>query len=654
MLLGVTVSCLAKGASRILTESNRRLHRGWRGSGLLVILQVILLAWIVSIPARAEGSLLSSRAYWVDPSGVATLVDAMAAPFQPYTDIISEGYTRSSLWLRLEIAGQSSVEPIALIVQPPFLEHIELYQPNGVEARSVSPLVSGRDIVPNEVNHVGISSGFVLGASATPRTLYLRISSSTALTADVAVMSLNDAMNANRRFEGFLAVYVALLAGICLWGLVSWMVRREAIYGFFVLRQAYSLLFLFALFGLLRFYVFPDVVSIEVRGVVYVFIVVTVIITIGYFDLRLLSAFGASTWVSKVLGGALFLPLISVVLLLLGQQGAALRFNASIINIVILLTCLLAFSVKDPERDRFGSSAVWTIRIGFVVTTLIICIPILMYLNLVPTKMPAIYLIVSQSLISATIMVSLLTIRSRRRDFAAQQALLDIQIKERELREESQRRSEKERFLSMLTHELRNPLGVIRLVTDTTSPTGKTIEKAALDMTGVIERVEQSEKLESQPPSPDPSYIGLGTFLDELAQNIPFRQRLRVHCDVGLSILTDGPILRFILRNLLDNAIKYSPAETPIMLVASSTSSDGEAGVKIEVINRTGEAGAPDPAKLYTKYYRNKRAHHQPGSGLGLFLVSSWVRALGGTIDYQLLQNDDGSQSVSFELLLPS
>ena len=578
----------------------------------------------------------------------------MAAPFQPYTGVISEGYTRSSLWVRLDIAGQSSAEPIALIVEPPFLERIELYQPNGGEGRLVTPLVSGRDIVPNEVNHVGLSSGFVLGPSPTPRTLYLRISSSTTLTANVAVMPLNDAMNANRRFEGFLAVYVALLTGICLWGLVSWMVRREAIYGLFVLRQAYSLLLILALFGLLRFYFFPDTVSIDVRGVIYVFIIVSVICATGYFDLRLLSAFGANAWVSRALGGALFLPLISVVLLLLGEQGTALHFNNAIVNLIMLLTCLLAFSVKDPERDRFGSSAVWIIRIGFLVTTLVVCIPVLMHLNVVPTKMPAVYFIVSQALISAIILVSLLTIRSRRRDFAAQQALLDIQIKDRELQEESQRRCEKEKFLSMLTHELRNPLGVIRLVTDTTSSTGKTIEKAALDMTGVIERVEQSEKLESKPPSPDPSFIGLGMFLDELTQSIPLRQRFQVRCDVGLSILTDGPILSSILRNLVDNAIKYSPAETPIILAASSASSDGEAGVKIEVVNRTGEAGVPDPAKLYTKYYRNKRAHHQPGSGLGLFLVASWIKALGGKIDYQLLQNDDGSQSVSFQLWLPS
>jgi signal transduction histidine kinase len=68
--------------------------------------------------------------------------------------------------------------------------------------------------------------------------------------------------------------------------------------------------------------------------------------------------------------------------------------------------------------------------------------------------------------------------------------LIQVQIAERELREESRRRSERETFLSMLTHELRNPLGVIRLVADTKSPGGCTIEKAAQDMAGVVERVE--------------------------------------------------------------------------------------------------------------------------------------------------------------------
>jgi signal transduction histidine kinase len=173
-------------------------------------------------------------------------------------------------------------------------------------------------------------------------------------------------------------------------------------------------------------------------------------------------------------------------------------------------------------------------------------------------------------------------------------------------------------------------------------------------MAGVIERVEQSEKLDSQPVSPDLAPVDLTTFFDELVAEKPFLGRVQVVHGEALSVSTDGVILRSILRNLLDNALKYSPTDTPIMLAASSVTSGERAGVRLEVVNRVGEAGAPDPEKLYTKYYRSRRAQHQPGSGLGLFLVANWARTLRASIDYRLLRCENGAESVSFSLWVPS
>lgn len=597
--------------------------------------------------------MLKSQSYWVDHSGRAEIAEAMSAPFTPYDGIVSEGYTRAALWLRLEIEGRGAPGPIAVVVHPPFLERIDLYEPSPANAPDALHLVSGRDIMPNDVNHVGLSSGFIVDPSPEPRTLYLRISSSTTLTANVTVMPLKDALIANQRLEVVLAVYIAFLIGLCLWGLVSWLVRQEAIYGFFVFRQFYSLLLFLAFFGLMRFF-YPDDLSPAARSFIYTFILVTVVAVTGSFDLKLLSGFGAARWLRWTLGVILILPAISLSYLILGQPGDALHLNALIVNLVMLTTCLLAFSVQDPERETYGASAMWIIRIGFVLMAFVIMVPVFMHLNVIRTRMMAVNFIFLHAILSASIMVLLLTIRARRRDLAAQQALLQVQATERELFEESRRRSEKEKFLSMLTHELRNPLGVIRLVADTKSSSGRTIEKAAQDMAGVIERVEQSEKLDSQPPALDPVLIDLDGFLRGLAAEQPFRGRVKLTMEDAGAVSTDGLILRSVLRNLLDNAMKYSPAGTPIELAASPAVSAGREGVRLQVINRVGEAGAPDPAKLYTKYYRSKRAHHQPGSGLGLFLVANWAKALGGNIDYDLLRNGDGSQSVSFSLWLPA
>lgn len=636
---------------RILTEPN---SRPWRWKAWVFAIHLAIFACCLSFvaEAKAEESLLVSQSYWVDGTGRAEVTDAMAAHYQPHDGIISEGYTHAALWLKLEIGNEGS-GPVAVVVNPPFLERMDLYATGAEAGRPLLHLVSGRDVVPNEVNHVGLSSGFIVEPSEGPQTLFLRISSSTTLTANVAVMSLKDAMMANQRLEAILAVYVAFLIGLCLWGLVSWLVRKEAIYGFFVLRQLYSLLFFLAFFGLLRFF-YPDDLSSTARGHIYDFILVTVVAVTGSFDLKLLSSFGAARWLGRILGAILCLPVIGVIVLLLGKPSEALHFNAYVVNLVMVITCLLAFSVRDHEGEQHGPSAVWIIRAGFLLLSVIIMVPSLMHLKVIPTRMTAVNFIFTHALLSAMIMVALLTIRARRRDLAAQQAILQVHVKERELFEESQRRNEKERFLSMLTHELRNPLGVIRLVADSKSPDGRTIEKAAQDMAGVIERVEQSEKLDGRPLALDPVHIELDEFLGALAAEKPFRGRVKISCEDPLAISIDGLILRSVLRNLLDNAMKYSPANSPIELVASSYLSSGRDGVRLQVINEVGEAGVPDPAKLYTKYYRSKRAHHQPGSGLGLYLVANWVRALGGEIAYDLLGNSDGSQSVSFSMWVPT
>lgn len=645
--------CLvSEGAIGILTKTYTTRRRWW-WVALFVALHFSILACCLSVQAEAGESLLKSQSYWVDASGRAELSDVIAAEFAPHDGIISEGYTRSALWLKLEIAGGDATGPVAVVVHPPFLERIDLYVPNKENASGALHLVSGRDVVPDDVNHVGLSSGFIIDPSPVPRTVYLRISSPTTLTAEVDVMPLKDAMVANQRLEVILAVYIAFLIGLCLWGLVSWLVRREAIYGFFVFRQFYSLLLFLAFFGLMRFF-YPDDLAAPARSFIYTFILVTVVAVTGSFDLKLLSSFGASRWLGWALGSILVLPVISIACLLLGRPGIALHFNAFVVNLFMVATCLLAFSVRDSEREKYGSSAIWIIRLGFVLMAFVIMVPVFMHLNVIKTRMTAVNFIFLHALLSASIMVLLLTIRARRRDLAAQQALLQVQLTARELREESQRRSEKEKFLSMLTHELRNPLGVIRLVADARSPDGQTIEKAAQDMAGVIERVEQSEKLDSQLLAVDPVLIELDKFLCTLAAERPFRGRVTVSSESTLAVSTDGLILRSVLRNLLDNAMKYGAVDTPIELAASSSLSAGRKGVRLQVINRVGEAGVPDPAKLYTKYYRSKRAHHQPGSGLGLFLVANWARALGGNVDYELQQHDDGSQQVAFSLWVPA
>lgn len=229
----------------------------------------------------------------------------------------------------------------------------------------------------------------------------------------------------------------------------------------------------------------------------------------------------------------------------------------------------------------------------------------------------------------------------------------EYEIKERELRQESERRAEKERFLSMLVHELRNPLSVIHLRTSKNSPSGVAVHQAAREMAQIIERVEQSEALEQASPRTLKSNVDLGLLLRELAAEHTAASRILVDAPTQVTAASDRDLLRSIVINLLDNASKYSPDASPIHMALAEHSDDGTEGAQISIVNEVGEAGAPDAARLFTKYYRSPGAHRRPGSGLGLFLIANWAKSLGGTVDYDRDDDAIGNSVVRFSLWLP-
>ena len=94
-------------------------------------------------------------------------------------------------------------------------------------------------------------------------------------------------------------------------------------------------------------------------------------------------------------------------------------------------------------------------------------------------------------------------------------------------------------------------------------------------------------------------------------------------------VLADPARLRQVLLNLIENADKYSPAETPIQLVLRATS-DGSA---IDVIDQG--IGIPEAEldKVFERFQRGSNAPEKTGSGLGLSVVKLLVEGMGGSIE---------------------
>ena len=102
-----------------------------------------------------------------------------------------------------------------------------------------------------------------------------------------------------------------------------------------------------------------------------------------------------------------------------------------------------------------------------------------------------------------------------------------------------------------------------------------------------------------------------------------------------------------VLVNLLDNAVKYSPEDTPVRLRAWA---DGEM-LAVEVADRGLGIPPEDLSRVFDKFYRVKHSG-AGGTGLGLAISKGIIEAHGGKI--RVCNREGGGAVVRFELPLRS
>jgi two-component system sensor histidine kinase KdpD len=111
-----------------------------------------------------------------------------------------------------------------------------------------------------------------------------------------------------------------------------------------------------------------------------------------------------------------------------------------------------------------------------------------------------------------------------------------------------------------------------------------------------------------------------------------------------LSVEADRDLIGLALRQLLDNAIKYSPPTSTIEVAAQ-----GNGLVEIAVRNSGATIPERERARIFDRFYRGGQARQVPGTGMGLAIVQEIVRAHGGTLRVESSRED----GTTFTLSLP-
>jgi two-component system, OmpR family, sensor histidine kinase KdpD len=128
-----------------------------------------------------------------------------------------------------------------------------------------------------------------------------------------------------------------------------------------------------------------------------------------------------------------------------------------------------------------------------------------------------------------------------------------------------------------------------------------------------------------------------------------FERRLEGHklltnVPEGMTVDADRELLGLALRQLLDNALKYSPSTSTIEIHARENGA-------VEVTVRNTESTIPEreQARVVERFYRGTHAGHVSGTGMGLAIVRQIVQAHGGTLTISSAP-DSGT---AFSLSLP-
>lgn len=214
-------------------------------------------------------------------------------------------------------------------------------------------------------------------------------------------------------------------------------------------------------------------------------------------------------------------------------------------------------------------------------------------------------------------------------------------------------------FINNVTHELKTPLATLSLASTTLSKKIKTDEGKYIEIIqSEVDRLKQSvddilqaSLSESRfPVSKQP--IDLDPFLKE--QLAEFQQQYAAQMvSIGFrgnatkTIQSHQPTLEKILRNLVDNAVKYGGKNIEVATSQNQKSTT--------LLVKDDGSGIPKEyqSKIFNKFYRipeEQNRHNVKGFGLGLHIVKSSVNKLKGRIE--VLSNH--TKGITFKITLPN
>jgi len=202
-----------------------------------------------------------------------------------------------------------------------------------------------------------------------------------------------------------------------------------------------------------------------------------------------------------------------------------------------------------------------------------------------------------------------------------------------------------------IMHDIRNPLSTIslesqlldtRLYRDDARDTSRAVERISLNVTFIDRMIQDlidlcaigADRLELRRVPTE-----LGCLVEQVIDRaVATRDRGRVFCDPHPAITLEVDDLRIerVIANLVQNALKYAPASSGVILRIDAT----DRMVRVSVTDAGPGIDVAEHAAIFDKYHRAPNASSREGSGLGLFVSKRIIEAHGGRIGVESVRGE--------------
>lgn len=201
----------------------------------------------------------------------------------------------------------------------------------------------------------------------------------------------------------------------------------------------------------------------------------------------------------------------------------------------------------------------------------------------------------------------------------------------------------KNNFVSLISHDLKTPIAKIQSILNRLKHKAESeelrteihnLQAYSEELNKYIRSIIQLLQVESRDFQLHKEIIDVNDIIKEVIKNLaPLAQEKKINFVEDLeplfSMEVDKTLIREVLLNLLENAIKYSFENTVITI----RSKEVENKVWIEIIDQGEGIGADEVKNVFGKFVRGKTQDLKTkGTGLGLYLVKYFIELHGGEV----------------------